>query len=180
MGLRIDNPLTSTEMMHVTSGFPFPFPLSTLLGRVQAVFTAEYDRRLADLGMPDMSLALGTNVLRHLGDDEGVRLVKLADLSGVTKQAISQQVAYLEARGYVTVGPDPADSRAKRVRLTEKGRWCQDAGRPLFGAIEKDWHERFGRDEIRSLRHLLEGILEQLGDTAVAPRTRRAGRRQGP
>lgn len=160
--------------------FPFRFPLTTLLGRVQAIFAAEYDRRLAEAGMPDLSLALGTNVMRHLTPDSGLRLNELADRAGVTKQAISQQVAYLESRGYVRVEPDPNDSRAKRVTLTDKGRRSQEQARPLFKAVEANWQERFGRDEIRQLRELLEGILEQLGDTSVVPRTRRAGRRRGP
>ena len=162
------------------SGFPFRFPLSTLLGRVQAIFAAEYDRRLAEAGMPDMSLSLGTNIMRHLTPDAGVRLGELADRAGVTKQAISQQVAHLAARGYVRVAPDPDDSRAKRVTLTDKGRWSQEQARPLFKTVEADWQRRFGRDEIRQLRELLEGILEQIGDTSVVPRTRQAGRRRGP
>ncbi|MPZ95922.1 MAG: MarR family transcriptional regulator [Propionibacteriales bacterium] len=164
----------------MTDGFEFPFPLSTLLGRVQAVFAIEYDRRIAELGIEGLSLALGTNVLRHLHGAEGVRLSRLVDLSGVTKQAISQQVAHLEAHGYVVVEPDPADSRAKLVRLTDKGRWSQDTARPVFADLEADWQKRFGRTEIRDLRLLLEGILTELGDTNLAPRTRRAGRRQGP
>ena len=62
--------------------------------------------------MPDLTLSLGTNVLRHLHGDEGIRLGTLADLAGS--------------------------------------------------------------------RSILEGVLAQLGDTAVAPRTRQAGRRKGP
>jgi DNA-binding MarR family transcriptional regulator len=175
-----DNELTWVQVMYVTDTFPFPFPLSTLLGRVQAVFAAEYDQRLAELGMPDLSLSLGTNVLRHLHGDEGIRLGTLADLAGVTKQAISQQITHLAAHGYVSVEVDTSDSRAKLVRLTDKGRWSQETGRPVFAELEADWRTRFGDDEIRQLRALLEGILAQLGDTAVAPRPRQAGRRKGP
>ena len=84
----------------------------------------------------------------------------LAEMSGVTKQAISQQVAYLEARGYVAVEPDAADSRAKLVRLTKKGQRSIEAGLSLFAAVERDWGQRFGSDEIRHLRILLEDILD--------------------
>ncbi|MBA3311523.1 MAG: MarR family transcriptional regulator [Nocardioidaceae bacterium] len=159
--------------------FPFPFPLSTLLGRVQAIYTAEYDRRLAEAGMPDLSLSLGTNVLRHLHDSDAARMGALAEMAGVTKQAISQQVAHLQAHGYVLVESDPDDSRAKRVRLTDKGAESQRVARPIFAALEKDWHYRFGSDQIRDLRAGLERILTESDDTSVVPRTRRGGRRAG-
>lgn len=157
----------------------FSLPLSTLLGRVQAVLTVEFDERLKAAGAADLSLSLGTNVMRHLVGDEPVRLGELAQMAGVTKQAISQQVAYLASRGYLTIDADPTDSRAKTVRMTAKGLQSQQIGRPLFGRLEKDWEKRFGPDDIRQLRRILEHILEQLDDTAVVPR-RRGGRVQGP
>lgn len=159
---------------------PFPLPLSTLLGRVQSVFTAEFEQRLCDAGMEGMSLSLGTNVMRHLRGDRGVRLGVLADLAGVTKQAISQQVNHLAAHGYVCVQPDPDDSRAKVVQLTDKGRRSQRTGRPLFRDVEQEWRERFGAERVQQLREILEGILEDLDDTEVVPRVRSGGRRQGP
>lgn len=163
----------------VPDQFAFPFPLSTLLGRVEAVYTAEFDRLLSEAGLPDMTLSLGTNVMRHLHGDAGVRMGELADLSGVTKQAISQQVAHLERTGYVVVETDPDDHRAKQVRLTEKGLWSQDVARPIFGQLEEQWRRRFG-PVVGDLRGALEQILTNIGDTDVAPRTRRRGRRVGP
>jgi DNA-binding MarR family transcriptional regulator len=86
----------------------------------------------------------------------------LAEMSGVTKQAISQQVAYLEAHGYVIVEPDAADSRAKLVRLTPMGQRSNEAAESLFAAVERDWRHRFGADEMRQLRTLLEDILGRI------------------
>lgn len=161
------------------SPFAFPFPLSTLLGRLQAIYAAEYDQRLAEAGLPDLSLSLGTNVLRHLGDGAAIRMGSLAEMAGVTKQAISQQVAHLQTRGYVTVESDPEDSRAKQVRLTDKGARSLAASRSLFRDLEKDWQRRFGRDAVADLRRSLERILAAMDDTDVVPRHRR-GRRAGP
>lgn len=150
--------------------FAFPFPLPTLLGRVQAAYAAEYDALLAEAGLDHLSLSLGTNVMRHLSTEEGVRLGSLVAASGVTKQAISQQVAHLERHGYVIVEPDPADSRAKLVRLTERGHQTLLTVRPIFAEVERDWQERFGSAEVRELRRLLETILIALDDTEVTPR----------
>jgi len=163
----------------VPDRFAFPFPLSTLLGRVEAIYTTEFDSRLSEAGLPDMTLSLGTNVMRHLHGDAGVRMGRLADLAGVTKQAISQQVAHLKRTGYVVVEPDPDDHRAKQVRLTDKGIWSQQVSRPIFAELEKQWRRRFG-PAVDDLRAALEQILADVGDTDVAPRTRRGGRRVGP
>jgi DNA-binding MarR family transcriptional regulator len=168
------------EMAPSSPKFRFPFPLSTLLGRVQAIYVAEFDRRLAEAGMGDMSLSLGTNVMRHLHGDKGVRLGALVEMAGVTKQAISQQVSHLESHGYVLVETDPDDSRAKQVRLTDKGARSQRVSRPIFAALERDWQQRFGATEISDLRTALERILAGFDDTDVVPRTRRGGHRVGP
>lgn len=158
-----------------SSPFRFPFPLSTLLGRVQAIYAAEFDRRLAEAGMADLSLSLGTNVMRHLHGDQGIRLGSLVEMAGVSKQAISQQVSHLQARGYVLVETDPDDSRAKQVRLTDKGARSQQVSRPIFAALENEWQQRFGATEIRDLRAALERILTGFDDTDAVPRTRRDG-----
>ena len=85
--------------------------MSTLLSRVNAAFTADFEWRLSAAGFPDLTFSLGTNVLRFPRPGP-VRMSLLAEMSGVTKQAISQQVAYLEVHGYVIVEQDAADSRA--------------------------------------------------------------------
>lgn len=179
----LEHPLHVSEDAEVASSSPkfrFPFPLSTLLGRVQAIYAADFDRRLAEAGMPDLSLSLGTNVMRHLHPAQGVRLGALAEMAGVTKQAISQQVAHLEAHGYVLADTDPNDSRAKQVRLTDKGAWSQQVSRAIFAELEKEWQQRFGATEISDLRAALERILAGFDDTDVVPRTHRGGPRCGP
>jgi DNA-binding MarR family transcriptional regulator len=140
---------------------PESVPLNTLLSRASTAFTWEYEQRLAVAGYADISIAAATNVLRFL-DDEAVRVGSLVERSGVTKQAISQQVAHLVARGYVHLEPEEADSRAKRVRLTDKGRRCQDVTRPLHETVEREWRRRFGREDIGRLRTGLEHIVDRL------------------
>ena len=54
-------------------------------------------------------------------DATGVRSSALAQRAGVTKQAMSQLVQMLEERNYVEQIPDSTDTRAKLVRLTERG-----------------------------------------------------------
>jgi len=136
-------------------------PLQELLSTVLHTYTAEFERQLADAGFPDLSLPLGTNVLRFLNDD-GMRLTAVAELAGLSKQAISQQVAYLEAHGYVTTAVDATDRRAKILLLTPRGRASQLVARRLFGEIEQRWHSRIGTDAMHQLRDSLEWAVRAL------------------
>ena len=60
------------------------------------------------------------NHLVRLGD--GQRPATLADAFQVTRGAMTNTLARLEALGFVSVRPDPSDGRAKAVFLTEAGR----------------------------------------------------------
>lgn len=138
-------------------------PLCFLLARAEGQFVAEFDARLAAAGYPDLSLAHTANVLRFLQAGE-LRPGQLVELACVTKQAVSQQVAHLERRGYVTVGPDPRDSRARQVQLTTKGDAAQRVAAQLFVQIEQDWATQIGAEQLGALRTLLERALLHLTD----------------
>lgn len=137
-------------------------PLSELLSQVLVAFADEFEHRLSEAGHAELSLPLGANVLRFLNGD-GVRVGTLAKRSHVSKQAISQQVAYLEHLGYVKMTSDPDDGRAKVVRLTNRGRHARAVAAPLFAHIERTWTRRLGRREMESLRASLEAVTTRLG-----------------
>jgi len=137
--------------------------LCFLLARAEGLFVAAFDARLAAAGYPDLSLAHSANVLRFLQAGE-LRPGQLVELACVTKQAVSQQVAHLERFGYVTVRPDPRDSRARQIRLTAKGVTAQRVAAELFTQIEQDWATQIGAEQLGALRALLESALPRLTD----------------
>lgn len=59
-------------------------------------------------------------LLQHL-DFEGIRPTELARRVDVSKQAVGQALAELEAQGLVEAVADDSDGRARKVRLTELG-----------------------------------------------------------
>ena len=134
-------------------------PLGALLGQVQARFHEDCEARMAAAGFGDLSLAHGVNVMRHLQPGVPRRISEVVRLSTVTKQAISQQVAYLVERGYVAVTPDERDRRAKCVWLTVRGEAAQATTRRIFGEVESDWRDRYGADRMRELFATLEAIV---------------------
>jgi DNA-binding MarR family transcriptional regulator len=81
--------------------------------------TATMMAKVASCGFKDMTPAFAS--LMPLLDATGARPSTLAQRAGITKQAISQLVRELEARGYVEQVPDSTDTRAKIVRLTNRG-----------------------------------------------------------
>lgn len=129
-------------------------PLVALLGHAHDAFAAEFDALLADTEFADVSLAHFRNVLRHL-EAGPLRSSQIVGRCGVTKQAVSQQLAHLHTRGYVSLTPDPLDGRARLVALTEKGCRARARVHSLFAEIEGRWARVLGDDDVALRRALL-------------------------
>ena len=92
--------------------------------RVGERFLAVFHRmhRAADERMTASGLSLArTKVLRHLAAAGPVRSGTLAGVCGVVPHSITDIVDGLERDGLAERQPDPADRRAKLIRLTDKG-----------------------------------------------------------
>jgi DNA-binding MarR family transcriptional regulator len=76
----------------------------------------------------------------------GTRVARLAEVSGLTKQALAQTLQPLLDGGYVEVMPDPDDRRARLVRRTEAGHRVEGALRAALGHREEELAERVGAD----------------------------------
>jgi len=87
------------------------------------------DTELAKLLPPELSVA-SFGVLNHFVrlNVQGESPARLARAFQVTKGAMTYTLQQLEGHGYVTIEADPADARAKIVRITKKGRKARDAG----------------------------------------------------
>jgi DNA-binding MarR family transcriptional regulator len=103
--------------------------------------TAAVIARLALRGYDDFPFASAS--LLWLLDEGGTRSTALAQRAGVTKQAMSQLVRLMERQGYLEQVPDSTDTRAKVVRMTERGEAVKTAcvevreelNRQLAGAL---------------------------------------------
>jgi DNA-binding MarR family transcriptional regulator len=85
------------------------------------------DTELAKLLPAELSVA-SFGVLNHFVrlNVEGESPARLARAFQVTKGAMTYTLQQLEGLGYVTLEADPADARAKIVRMTKKGRKARD------------------------------------------------------
>jgi DNA-binding MarR family transcriptional regulator len=133
-------------------------PLPVLLSRAEALFVAEFDRRLAGSDFDDLALAHSGNVLRFLMEGPR-RASQFIGACGVSKQAVSQQIAQLERRGYIESTPDPQDQRARILALTERGHAAQARVNEIFADVEEAWAQRLGATDADTLRRVLERLL---------------------
>jgi DNA-binding MarR family transcriptional regulator len=106
----------------------------THLGRLLGLSMRRFDERVLQLmaSNVDVPLALSNlaargqvsaahiHITRHLSL-QGSRLTELAELAGMSKQAMGQLLTQCEAWGLVRREPDPRDARAKQVVFTSDG-----------------------------------------------------------
>lgn len=146
-------------------------PLTGLLDVALEAMLSEFRAELGDSEFADVRPTHGC-VFRFVRGD-GLRLTKLAELAHMTKQSVGEIVDDLAARGYVERVPDPADKRAKLIRLTKRGEEAQAHGFGLFAEVEQRWMERYGRDRIEDLREILEDVARREAPEAVPELQRR-------
>lgn len=131
--------------------------LSSLLLDAHRRLAAELSDSLAERGYGDVRPGHGA-VFLHIDRRTGTRLGELAGRAGMTKQSMMQVVDDLEARGYVRRVPDPADARAKLVRLTAEGRRCTTEFRRALQSVETRTRRRLGDARNEALRAALERV----------------------
>jgi DNA-binding MarR family transcriptional regulator len=90
----------------------------------------------------------------------GSRLTDLAAQAGITKQSAGFLVDQLERGGYVERVPDPADGRARLVRVAERGARSVEASREIVAGVEAEWTAHLGVRRMVQLRRILTDLRE--------------------
>jgi DNA-binding MarR family transcriptional regulator len=123
-------------------------------------------------GVDDMRTPFGF-VIRALAERDRT-LTELAALLGVTKQAAIKVIDEMEQRGFVRRSPDPADRRAKVIRLTVKADRVRRAALAESRRMERELRASVGDADVDALRAVLIQLLERHGllADAVAGRSR--------
>ena len=97
-------------------------------------------------------------------DPDGTRVVVLAERARIAKQTAVALIDRLEEGGVVERVRDPADGRARLVRLSPAGEQALRAARAAEEEIERRWTEHLGVRRMRELRETLER-LRSITDT---------------
>ena len=91
---------------------------------------------------------------------DGLRPTELADQLQITKQSINDLLRHLEQNGYLIRKVDPADGRARIIRLTAQGRRLEGIINGQAKAAEQQIAEMVGSNSFTLLRN----GLKELGD----------------
>ncbi len=124
---------------------------------------AENDEMVALIrtrGYPDL-LPSYPALLANL-DTEGSSITALAAKAGFSRQAASQKIAEIEARGYVERRPDPSDGRGVIVVRTKKGQRLLKDALEVVAGLEEEYAEIIGRQRLRLMKRALADLLERI------------------
>ncbi|MDT4912227.1 MAG: hypothetical protein QOC66_1355 [Pseudonocardiales bacterium] len=146
--------------------------LAILLTGAARVVADRLGDAVARAGIDDMRSSFGF-VIRALSERDRT-LTELSELLGVTKQAAIKVVDEMEDRGYVERQPDPADRRAKVIRLTGKARRVRRTALRASSRLEAELVQDIGEKDLQAMRRVLLRLLERHGalDSALAGRSR--------
>ena len=138
--------------------------LSRLLLESHRALSSELVAGLAERGYPDLRPGHAA-VFLHVDRRSGTRLTELARRARMTKQGMMLLIDDLEGRGYVRRASDPADARAKVVKLTAHGRRAATETRRAVQALETRTRRSLGERRFEALREALDQIVGE-GDEA--------------
>ncbi|MCE3549855.1 MarR family transcriptional regulator [Pseudonocardia sp. RS11V-5] len=113
---------------------------------------------LAAAGFDDLTPAQA-RVFQRIAPD-GSRPTELAEQAGITKQSAGFLVDQLERAGYVERVPDPADGRARLVRVAERGARSVEVSRGIVAEVEAEWTAHLGVRRMAQLRRILTDLRE--------------------
>jgi DNA-binding MarR family transcriptional regulator len=113
---------------------------------------------LATAGFDDLTPAQA-RVFQRIAP-EGSRLTALAEQAGISKQAAGFLVDQLERSGYIERVADPADGRARLVRIAPRGRRSVEVSRETVAAVEAEWTAHLGSGRMEQLRGILTDLRE--------------------
>ena len=146
---------------------PAGYELAILFASAFRLAVDELHNELAKIGFDDVKPSHGF-IFQKLswGSATGN---EIAEHLGITKQASSVIIDYLEQRGYVARTPHPSDRRGKHVALTERGWQCIRATEATFTAIEKRWVDVLGDEEMERLRSSMRKIVHAFPGSQSSP-----------
>jgi DNA-binding MarR family transcriptional regulator len=143
---------------------PRQFVLHTLLTEINIAshLIATRFERLAPGGLTEPQFG----VLNHFARLKKVAEspTQLARAFQVSKGAMTNTLQRLEARGYVTVEPDPADGRAKIVRPTPAGLAARDAALAEISPAFEPLFENIATGQLEAVLPLIRKLRFALDD----------------
>lgn len=136
--------------------------LTSLLSLSFSTSINELHDRLSELGFGDIRPIHGF-MFKYITPN-GATGIELAEYLGITKQAVSKMVDYLEKSGYVMRKTHPTDKRGKNIVLTERGWLVVQAKEKILTEIEQRWIENIGAERMQMLKEDLTKLVYETNE----------------
>ena len=98
-------------------------------------------------------------VLQYPGPDHQ-RPSTLAARSGMSRQAINHLISHLVGAGYLERYTDPTNGSLRLIRLTGRGRRLYQRIEAVAAAVESDWAQEIGAQQVEQLRAILTNLAK--------------------
>ncbi|WP_018759413.1 MarR family winged helix-turn-helix transcriptional regulator [Paenibacillus terrigena] len=146
------------------------FDLTSLLSLSFSALIDELHDRLSELGFGDIRPAHGF-MFKHIIPN-GATGIELAEHLGITKQAVSKMVDFLEKSGYVIRQTHPNDKRGKIIVLTERGWLVMKAKEEIIAEIEQRWIDNIGAERMQMLKEDLTKLVYEVNEGNLSSRSK--------
>jgi len=121
-------------------------------------------RTILEKGLPKGMELSHFMVLNHLARSTSERTpAQLAAAFHLTRGAMTNTLARLEASGHVHVRPDWDDARRKLVAISPAGRAARDAAIRSMAPAIQDLVARVGHERVRAALPVLRELREEMG-----------------
>lgn len=131
-----------------------------IVNDLSRIIRAEMDRRTGEAGL---GLTTGEGrVLFNVRRAGPLRQTALAERLGIEAMTLSGLLDRLEGKGYVERQPDPADRRAKLVKLTDAGSAVVARIEPIAAGIRSDAAQGIDPDDWQRLLAALRSARANL------------------
>lgn len=135
---------------HIDVGRSIGFLLAKAYQRVCVIFKEEF--QAYDLTPQQFGL------LGFLWEEDGITQAELSAKSQIDRTTMGGLIDRLEKEGLLVRRNHPEDRRAYRICLTEKGKALQRILSPIAEAAQEKFIAKLDRQEVETLRSLLEKI----------------------
>jgi DNA-binding MarR family transcriptional regulator len=130
------------------------FKLSKASQRWNELLAAEF----TSAGYPEVRPAYGS-ILLPLWEEDDLRMGALGSRARLAKQTMTTMVRLMERDGLVSRAPDPADGRAQRVRLTDRGHELRSVADRVLAKLDRRLRRRLGEREIATFESCLQEVM---------------------
>ena len=128
----------------------------SLLSHIHTITADFITEKLKERGFPDFASSHG-NILFQLSVNEKMTMGDLAEKINRDKSTTTVLVRKLEAEGFITGDPDPADKRSRIIYLTAKGKEFNQTAHELSRELLGTFYKGFSEEE---KEHFFQNLLK--------------------